>query len=177
MRGEGKSMKVSKVQWLHPEEVFRWARLKANKARGGSGLEFALRWEVKGAGKVLAVVGRALVVFGMKLDEVEELVASVPGVVCREVQVGREVKGDGSWLEEVFGERPERYASNEWELAGAGYVLPPSPSVFGRHERYCPLRDRVEKSEREEGKGEEVRQESVAPTVKMVPQIRSASLL
>ena len=56
-------------------------------------------------------------------------------------------------------------------------MLPPSPSVFGRHERYCPLRDRVEKSEREEGKGEEVRQESVAPTVEMVPQIRSASLL
>ena len=170
--------RIEVEDWFAPEGVFRWARLKANKAQGGgSGLEFALRWEVKGAGKAKAVVERALVVFGMKLDEVEELVASVPGAVCREVQVGREVKGDGSWLEEVFGERPERYASDEWELAGAGYVLPPSPSVFGRHDRYCPLRDRVEECEQEEPKGEEVREEPAAPAVEMKSAIRAVTLL
>ena len=139
------SVVVARVRvedWFAPEGVFRWACLKVRKDHGGSGMELALRWERKdGTGKL---VERALVVEKVPLAVVGELVASVPGAVCREVQVAATGKGDGRWLEEVFGERPAGESGGEWLLSEAGYVEPPRPSVFGHHDRYFPIRERRE---------------------------------
>lgn len=160
-----------------PEGVFRSARLKAENERRASGMEFALRWERKGEEQERAVVERALVVFRLRLEEVEELVASVPGAVCREVQVGSEVKGDGSWLEETFGERPAGVDDGEWVLEEAGYIEPPRPSVFGRHDRYLPIRERGDAWAREAKEEAATRQEPVAPAVEMKSAIRAVTLL
>lgn len=164
---------VARVQvedWNAPEGVFRANLLKAKKEQGRTGMVFVLRWEKKGAGagEAEVVVERAWAVSGLAVEEVRELAASVPGSVCREVQVGAEVKGDGKWLEEVFGERPEGAAEGEWALVEAGYVEPPRPSVFGWHDRYLPIRRRGEAGGREE---------SVRAAAPMAPKVRAVSLL
>jgi hypothetical protein len=140
---------VARVQvedWFAPEGVFRWAWLKTGKEHGAAGMEFALRWARKdGTGQF---VERMLVVTGASLSVVEELVASVPGATVREIQLAAEGKGDGRWLEEVFGEGPAGESGGEWVLAEAGCVEPPRPSVSGRHDRYFPIRSRGEEGTR-----------------------------
>ena len=131
--------------WFAPEGVFRFAWISLRKRRGCGAMEMALRWARKdGEGGMIAE--RVLVASGATMEEVTEAVAGVPGATCREVHVGEEVKGDGRWLEEVFGERPEGEEDGEWRLAEAGYVEPPCPSVFGRHDRYWPVRAEEEAS-------------------------------
>lgn len=162
--------RVRVEEWKAADGVFRSAWLKAKKERGCAGMMFVLRWERKGAGAGEAgeIVERAWAVSGLAVEEVRELVASVPGAVCREVQVGTEVNGDGKWQEEVFGERPEGAAEGEWVLAEAGYVEPPRPSVFGWHDRYLPIRARGKAGGREESSG------VAAP---MAPKVHAVSLL
>ena len=99
---------------------------------------------------------------------VRDLVADVPGVVCREVEVAVAGAENERWLEEVFGERPEGKTDGEWVLAEAGYVEPPRPSVFGWHDRYLPIRARGKAGGREESSG------VAAP---MEPKVHAVSLL
>jgi hypothetical protein len=132
--------RVRVEDWFAPEGVFREAWMAVSRKMGWSGSLFALRWARKGGGE--EVVERALVTGGVPREELEKLVDSVPGTVCREVQVAREERGDGRWLDELFGARPEGVDEGEWVLAEAGYLEPPKPSVFSRHERYFPLRER-----------------------------------
>ena len=169
--------RVRVEDWFAPEGVFRCAWIKARKEHGAAGMEFALRWERKGTDKAGTFVERTLVVTGASLPVVEELVASVPGAVCREVQVPAEGKGDGRWLEEVFGEGPAGASGGEWVLAEAGYVEPPRPSVFGRHDRYFPIRERGETGAQEEKGRAEVRVDAATPVVPMASKIRAVSLL
>ena len=105
-------------------------------------MEFALRWKKNGKNKGRSIVERAVVVGGVSLAMVADWVSSLPGVVCREVNVGKEAKGDGRWLEEVFGERPEGEEGQSWRLVSAGHVCPPRAGVFGRHDTYFSLRER-----------------------------------
>lgn len=123
-----------------PEGVFRGPWVKARQRAGRSGMMFALRWERKGGG---TVAERVLAVSGASAEEVAGLVAGVPGATCREVRVPPErgASADG-WLEEVFGERPEGEEDGEWSLVEAWKVEPPSPTVFGWHDRMFALRVR-----------------------------------
>ena len=136
-------VRVRVEDWFAPEGVFRFAWISLRQRRGCGAMEMALRWNRKD-GEDGTVAERALVVGGMSVAEVAGEVSGVPGAVCREVQVGEEITGDGRWLEEVFGERPEGEGAGEWALEEAGYVEPPRPSVFGRHDRYFPIREREE---------------------------------
>ena len=161
--------------WFAPEGVFRFAWISLFKRRGCGAMEMALRWKRKD-GEDGTVAERVLVVSGASVDDVVAEVAGVPGAVCREVQVGEEVKGDGRWLEEVFGERPEGESNGEWVLEEAGHVEPPRPSVFGRHDRYFPIRERgktcvLPKEETE------AKREPAIPATAMKPKIRAVSLL
>ena len=135
--------RVRVEDWFAPEGVFRFAWISLRQRRGCGAMEMALRWKRKD-GEDGTVAERALVVGGASVAEVAGEVSGVPGAVCREVQVGEEAKGAGHWLEEVFGERPEGEGDGEWALEEAGYVEPPRPSVFGRHDRYFPIREREE---------------------------------
>jgi hypothetical protein len=158
--------RVRVEDWYAPEWVLRWEWTAVKEKNGCSGSVFALRWQRKGGGG--EVVERALVTGGVPREELEKLVASVPGTVCREVQVAREEKGDGHWLDELFGDRPEGVDEGEWVLAEAMYVEPPRPSVFSRHERCIPLRERNPPAA---GK------ESPEPVASMSPKIRRVTLL
>lgn len=135
--------RVRVEDWFAPEGVFRFAWISLRQRRGCGAMEMALRWKRKD-GEDGTVAERALVVGGASVAEVAAEVSGVPGAECREVQVGEEATGDGRWLEEVFGERPEGEGDGEWVLEEAGYVEPPRPSVFGRHDRYFPIRERAE---------------------------------
>ena len=130
--------RVGVESWGAPEGVFRGAWMTIRKRQGQSGARFALRWAradgVPASEVVLAVVGASE-------EEVAEMVGGVPGAVCREIGVASEGKGDGRWLEEVFGERPEGETEGEWRLMDAAYEEPPRPSVFGWHDRYLPIRE------------------------------------
>jgi hypothetical protein len=137
-----------------PEGVFRVPWMKARKQPGWSGMMFALRWERKDGGMVAE---RVLAVAGASVEEVAELVDGVRGTTCREVRVSAErgASEDG-WLEELFGERPDGEEDGEWSLVEAWKVEPPSPSVFGWHDRLFAVRLREtepceEKSEEGEG--------------------------
>ena len=164
---------VSRVrvgEWKAADGVFRSAWLKAKKEREGAGMVFVLHWERKGAGagEAEVIVERALAVSGLTVEEVRDLVADVPGVVCREVEVAVAGAENERWLEEVFGERPEGKTDGEWVLAEAGYVEPPRPSVFGWHDRYLPIRARGKAGGREESSG---------VTAPMAPKVHAVSLL
>ncbi len=137
--------RVRVEDWNAPEGVFRSDLLKVKKQQGCAGMVFVLRWERKGAGagEAEVIVERALAVSGLTVEEVRDLVADVPGVVCREVEVAAAGAENERWLEEVFGERPEGKTDGEWVLAEAGYVEPPRPSVFGWHDRYLPIRGKT----------------------------------
>ena len=133
---------VARVQvedWGAPEGVFRGAWMTLHKQQGRNGARFALMWEKKGGG---IAAEQVLVASGVSVEEVAELVEGMPGAVCREVRVAPEVTGDGRWLEEAFGERPEGEPVGEWSLVEAGCVEPPRPSVFGWHDRFFPIRTR-----------------------------------
>jgi hypothetical protein len=106
--------------------------------KGRSGAMFALRW-VREGGECVAE--RALMTTGATLREVETLVGGVPGAVCQSVEVASEggASGDG-WLEEVFGGCPAGEAGEGWVLEEAWEVAPPSPVVFGWHDRFFAVR-------------------------------------
>lgn len=121
-----------------PEGVFRVPCMKARQQPGRSGMMFALRWERKGGG---TAAERVLAVSGASAEEVAGLVSGVPGATCREVRVSPERGASADrWLEELFGERPDGEEDGEWSLAEAWKVEPPSPSVFGWHDRLFALR-------------------------------------
>lgn len=140
--GWGVVARVRVEDWFAPEGVFRWARFKEQRGWKGQCLELALRWARKGGEKADEVAERVLVVGGEPLEVVEDLVASVPGAVCRYFQIAEELKLDDSWLEEMFGVRPQGGYDGEWELVEAGEVQQPRPTVFGWHETYYSVRER-----------------------------------
>ncbi len=121
-----------------PEGVFRVPWMKARQQPGQSGMRFALGWERKGGG---TAAERVLAVSWASAEVVAGLVAGGPGATCREVRISPErgASADG-WLEELFGERPEGAEDGEWSLAEAWKVEPPSPTVFGWHDRMFALR-------------------------------------
>ena len=162
--------RVRVEDWNAPEGVFRSDLLKAKKERGRAGMVFVLHWERKGAGagEAEVLVERALAVSGLTVEELRDLVADVPGVVCREVEVATAGAGNECWLEEVFGDGPDGERDGEWVLAEARYVEPPRPSVFGWHDRYLPIRARGEAGGREESSG---------VTAPMAPKVRAVTLL
>ena len=173
--------RVRVEDWFAPEGVFRLARISLQQRRGCGAMEMALCWKrMDGEGGTVAE--RVLVVTGASVEEVAKAVSGVPGATCREVRVGEEVKGDGRWLEEAFGERPAGEDDEEWVLAEAGYVEPPRPSVFGRHDRYFPLRTREEASPAEdagnaEGEKNKKGHEEAEAREGGAPKIRAVTLL
>ena len=83
--------RVRAEDWFAPEGVFRFAWISLRKRRGCGAMEMALRWKRKD-GEGGTVAERVLVASGASVEEVTDAVAGVPGTVCREVQVGEEVK-------------------------------------------------------------------------------------
>lgn len=122
--------------WGAPEGVFRGQWMTLQKQNGRNGVRFALLWEKKGGG---VAAEQVLAVDGASVEEVAEMVANMPGAVCREMRVASEATKGGQWLEEAFGTCPEGEVEGEWSLLEAAYVEPPRPSVFGWHDRYLPI--------------------------------------
>ncbi len=157
--------RVGVESWGAPEGVFRGTWMTIGKRQGQSGARFALSWARADGATAAELV---LAVLGASGEEVAQMVAGVPGVVCQEIGVASEGKGDGRWLEEVFGERPAGEPEGEWRLTDAAYVQPPRPSVFGWCDQYLAIRARGEAGGRDESAG---------AAVPMASKVRALSLL